>query len=163
MIAMVGDLAFKAAQLNPHLGADVLNQTPGIVLIDELDLHLHPRWQRHVVEDLRRMFPEVQFIATTHSPFVVQSLRDGELQPLDAQSIPETGNLSLEEISRLMGVKDPEVSRRYREMVGKAKDYLVTLEAAAQSPDEKLADFEKQLAAALPHLLTTPPSRRFWN
>ena len=48
---MVGDLAFKAAQLNPHLGSEVLVRTPGVVLIDEVDLHVHPRWQRHVVED----------------------------------------------------------------------------------------------------------------
>lgn len=78
MVAMIGDLAFKAAQLNPHLGDQVLAETPGIVLIDELDLHLHPRWQHHVVEDLRTMFPQVQFVATTHSPFIIQSMRSGE-------------------------------------------------------------------------------------
>ncbi len=79
MLAMVGDLAFKAAQLNPHLGTEVLEKTPGIVLIDELDLHLHPRWQRHVVADLRRTFPEVQFIATTHSPLLISEVQPESL------------------------------------------------------------------------------------
>ena len=76
VLAMVGDLAFKAAQLNPHLGTDVLTKTPGVVLIDELDLHLHPRWQQHVVADLCRTFPEVQFIATTHSPQIIHDRWD---------------------------------------------------------------------------------------
>ena len=47
------------------------------------------------VEDLRRLFPEVQFIATTHSPFIIQTLRTGELISLDTQSMPETGNLGV--------------------------------------------------------------------
>lgn len=78
MLAMVGDIAEKAATLNPHLGSKVLEGTPGIVFIDELDLHLHPKWQRRVIEDLRRTFPKIQFFATTHSPFLIQSLRSGE-------------------------------------------------------------------------------------
>ncbi len=162
MIAMVGDLAFKAAQLNPHLDADVLRGTPGIVLIDELDLHLHPRWQRHVVEDLRKLFPEVQFIATTHSPFIVQSLRNGELLPLDVQSVPETCNLGVEDIARgLMGVEHPEVGRRYRQMVGQAKDYLLILEKASQSPDERLAEFERQLVAGVAPYADNPAFQAF--
>ena len=162
MIAMVGDLAFKAAQLNPHLSSDVLIRTPGVVLIDEIDLHLHPRWQRHVVEDLRRMFPEVQFFATTHSPFIVQSMREGELLPLDAQSVPETGNLGVEEIARgLMGVEHPEASRRYREMVGKAKEYLVLLEEAAKSPEAELAQFEERLASGIAPFADNPAFQAF--
>lgn len=82
MIAMIGDLAWRAAQLNPHLGPDVLQQTPGVVLIDELELHLHPRWQREVVLTLRDIFPAVQFIATTHSPQIVGHLPPRYLQLL---------------------------------------------------------------------------------
>lgn len=71
MVAMVGDIAIKAAQLNPQFGADAMQNTPGIVLIDELDLHLHPRWQRRVVRDLQRTFPMIQFFCTTHSPQII--------------------------------------------------------------------------------------------
>ena len=46
---------------------------PGIVLIDNIDLHLHPSWQRHVMENLTACFPGVQFIATAHSPLIAQA------------------------------------------------------------------------------------------
>lgn len=71
MLALAADIAFKAAQLNPHLEERVLQETPGVVMIDELDLHLHPRWQRHIVADLKKTFPSIQFFATTHSPQVI--------------------------------------------------------------------------------------------
>lgn len=71
MLALVADIAIKAALLNPHLENQVLDETRGVVLIDELDLHLHPRWQRRVVADLKRTFPNLQFFASTHSPQVI--------------------------------------------------------------------------------------------
>lgn len=71
MLALVADIAVKAALLNPQLDDAVLTETDGVVLIDELDLHLHPRWQRHVVADLKRTFPKIQFFASTHSPQVI--------------------------------------------------------------------------------------------
>jgi len=83
MVAMVADIAHRASRLNPHLGADAPALTRGIVLIDEIDLHLHPRWQRRVVHDLKTAFPALQFIATTHSPFILQSLSPGEVIDLD--------------------------------------------------------------------------------
>lgn len=86
MLAMVGNIAYRSATLNPHLREQAPSQTPGIVLIDELDLHLHPNWQREVVDDLRKVFPLLQFVATTHSPFIVQSLRENERINLDDQS-----------------------------------------------------------------------------
>jgi predicted ATP-binding protein involved in virulence len=79
MLAMVGDIARRAATLNPHLGADAPALTPGIVLIDELDLHLHPKWQRRVAADLKRVFPRLQFVCTTHSPQILgETLPTGE-------------------------------------------------------------------------------------
>ena len=86
MIAMIGDLAWRAAQLNPHLGDKVLDQTPGVVLIDELELHLHPSWQRQVVKTLRELFPSVQFIATTHSPQIIGHMPPQFLQLLVRES-----------------------------------------------------------------------------
>jgi predicted ATP-binding protein involved in virulence len=71
MLALVADIAFKAALLNPHLGERVLEETPGVVFIDELDLHIHPSWQRRLVTDLKKVFPSLQFFATTHSPQIV--------------------------------------------------------------------------------------------
>jgi len=57
----------------------VLEQTSGVVIIDELDLHLHPKWQRHVIRDLRETFPAIQFVATTHSPQLIGEARPEEV------------------------------------------------------------------------------------
>lgn len=161
IVAMVGDLAYKAAQLNPQLD-DVLANTAGIVLIDEVDLHLHPRWQRHVLEDLRAIFPSVQFVVTTHSPFIVQSAREGELITLDVEPVLETGNKGLEEIAAgLMQVEQPGVSARYAEMVGVAKDYLQTVDEAAGAPPERLAHYLEALAAKTAPYAENPAFQAF--
>ena len=74
VISMAADIAYRMARLNPDLGEDVTLNTPGVVLIDEVDMHLHPSWQQTVVNDLRNAFPQVQFIVTTHSPQVLTSV-----------------------------------------------------------------------------------------
>ena len=79
MLALVADIAIKAATLNPQLEEHVLEETRGVVLIDELDLHLHPRWQRHVVADLKRTFPKLQFFASSHSPQVIGETPHNEI------------------------------------------------------------------------------------
>ena len=55
---------------------------PGIVLIDNIDLHLHPRWQRHLMEDLSRCFKAIQFVATAHSPLIVQAAENANITVL---------------------------------------------------------------------------------
>ena len=72
---MVLDIARRITQANPVL-QNPLSEGVGIILIDELDLHLHPKWQRTIIENLRRTFPSCQFIATTHSPQII-----GEVKP----------------------------------------------------------------------------------
>jgi predicted ATP-binding protein involved in virulence len=74
MIAMVADIAHRCVRLNPQWGEDAPQQTPGVVLIDEVDLHLHPDWQQRVLSGLREVFPCVQFIVTTHSPHVLSTV-----------------------------------------------------------------------------------------
>ena len=62
-----------------------LKETSGLVLIDELDLHLHPKWQRRIIGDLKRIFPKIQFFATTHSPQVIGEARPEEIVLLTPQ------------------------------------------------------------------------------
>ena len=95
MLALVADIAIKAVTQNNYLVPeeaparlngglpDVLAQTPGVVLIDELDVHLHPRWQRRVATDLKSTFPKIQFVCTTHSPQVIGEVEPGEIRMLD--------------------------------------------------------------------------------
>ena len=74
IFAMVVDIAFRCAKLNPALGENACLQTPGIILIDEIDQHLHPAWQQKVIDTLQSAFPKMQFIVTTHSPQVVSAI-----------------------------------------------------------------------------------------
>ena len=81
-----GRLGARTAILNPHLGSDAHAQTPGVVLIDEVDLHLHPRWQQQVLLQTRDAFPRVQFIVTTHSPQVLSTVEGRSIrQPGSSQ------------------------------------------------------------------------------
>ena len=83
MLNIAAELAYRCVVLNGFLGKDAVKQTPGVVLIDELDMHLHPNWQKHVVRNLKAAFPQIQFIATTHSPFIIQSLKKEQVLLLD--------------------------------------------------------------------------------
>jgi predicted ATP-binding protein involved in virulence len=99
MLALVADLAIKAVTQNAFLlPVDefepeddplprVLTQTPGVVLIDELDVHLHPKWQRRVARDLKETFPAVQFACTSHSPQVIGELSPEEIRVLSADDV----------------------------------------------------------------------------
>jgi predicted ATP-binding protein involved in virulence len=89
MFAMAADIAIKMVTQNAALLAhgaenEVTRDTPGVVLIDELDLHLHPKWQRWVAADLKRTFPSVQFVCTSHSPQVIGEVAPEEIRVLDA-------------------------------------------------------------------------------
>ena len=77
VISLVADIAYRMALLNPNLFERVL-QTPGVVLIDEIDMHLHPSWQKRIMKDLMNIFPNVQFIVTTHSPSVLANIKERE-------------------------------------------------------------------------------------
>lgn len=86
-LSMIGDIAYRMAVLNPQLGQGVLEKTPGIVLIDEIDLHLHPQWQQTIVKDLQSIFPEVQFIITSHAPAVICSVEKEKVRVFDSESV----------------------------------------------------------------------------
>lgn len=163
VVAIAADLAIKAAMLNPQLAEKALQMTPGVVLIDELDLHLHPNWQRRIIADLRRTFPLVQFICTTHSPFLIQSLWSGEeLIVLDGQPTANLGQLPLEEIARgIMGVDNTDVSERYDEMKQVARHYLEDLDEAARAPEEKQQHFKDRLAKSIAPYAQNPAYQAF--
>jgi len=74
MISLVADIAYRMAVLNPQFLGDVCKNTDGVVFIDEIDLHLHPEWQQRVLDDLRAIFPKVQFIVSTHAPAVINTV-----------------------------------------------------------------------------------------
>jgi predicted ATP-binding protein involved in virulence len=112
LIALVGDLAYRAVRLNPHFGADACLKSPGVVMIDEVDMHLHPSWQQQVVGLLRSAFPEIQFIITSHSPQVISTvprecvrvLRGNEWQMPSGQTRGVESALLLAEVMRVSSI-----------------------------------------------------------
>lgn len=91
VLAMVGDIAYRCIKLNPHLGRNAARETQGVVMIDEVDMHLHPRWQQIVLGQLQQAFPRVQFVVTTHSPQVLTSVDASCIRLLHQEADPETG------------------------------------------------------------------------
>lgn len=82
------DLASRMARANPHLGShELLESTPGIVLVDEIDMHLHPSWQQMIVPLLCETFPRVQFILTTHSPQVISTVDAENIRIIDGDRV----------------------------------------------------------------------------
>lgn len=82
MLTLVADIAFRTVKLNPNLGPAAATETDGIVLIDEVDMHLHPAWQQTVLTSLSEAFPRIQFIVTTHSPQVLSTVRSQSVRLL---------------------------------------------------------------------------------
>ena len=78
LIWMVFDIAYRMALLNPEL-REHISDAPGIVLIDEPDIHLHPEWQWLLVEALQQVFPNVQLIIASHSPIILASVKNGSI------------------------------------------------------------------------------------
>lgn len=85
---MVIDLVSRMARANPRVPADILlRSAPGIVLIDEVDLHLHPTWQQRILPQLRKVFPRLQFIVTSHSPQVLSTVAAEHIRIIDGDVV----------------------------------------------------------------------------
>jgi predicted ATP-binding protein involved in virulence len=84
LMEMVGDIARRMAMANPVRGNPLEGE--GIILIDEIDLHLHPRWQRMIVPKLTAVFPNCQFLISTHSPHVITHVQPENLFLLNMTS-----------------------------------------------------------------------------
>lgn len=133
MLGLVADLAIKCVTQNAWLLPEdqldgdqdtvprVLRETPGVVLIDELDVHLHPIWQRRVASDLKRNFPSLQFVATSHSPQIIGELQPEEIRLMTMEDTqPQSPGQSFgldsnEVLQSLMGADalDPDIEREY--------------------------------------------------
>lgn len=146
MLALVGDMARRLSVLNP--GLQNPNEGAGIAIIDEIDLHLHPRWQREVVAKLETTFPNCQFAISTHSPQVLGELspdsivllREGELVGHPQASYGLTSSQVLEEI---MGVSS------------RTPDVKEQLESIYSALERGELDFARQL---IERLRETAPS-----
>jgi predicted ATP-binding protein involved in virulence len=91
-VSLVADIVRRVCLLNPQLGRDAAALTDGIVLIDELDMHLHPAWQRMMVKGLKTTFPRIQFIAASHSPQILSEVEPDEILILDREGMMHPRN-----------------------------------------------------------------------
>lgn len=134
LLWMIMDMAYRVCMLNPELESK--NQISGIVLIDEIDLHLHPKWQWNVIEALRKTFENVQFIIATHSPIVISSSKETNLVLLDNE----------QEVSYLpdcYGYEVEDVLRYRQESVSRPKKVKVLVQQIENAVDD--IDFDTAL------------------
>ena len=121
MLAMVADISYRCSLLNPHYREMAAEMSPGIVLIDEVGMHLHPRWQQTLISSLTKAFPKIQFVVSTHSPQVLSTVpsemirvithscdQESNIKHSNAQipDLQSQGTSSASILSSLMGV-DP--------------------------------------------------------
>jgi predicted ATP-binding protein involved in virulence len=148
LMAMVGDLARRIAIANPQRKDPLLGD--GIVMIDEIDLHLHPKWQRLVVPRLTEVFPNCQFLISTHSPHVITHVQpeslfllnmtdDGKLEAIrPVESYGKTVDRVLEDLMGLQTTRPNRVESDIRAIyeqisegqIDTAKKSIETLEQA---------------------------------
>ena len=157
-VAWLADLCSIWCEKAPNLAA---NANPAdihaIVLIDEIDLHLHPSLQRALIPRLRKTFPKVQWIVTTHSPLVLANFdvneiialdrdRDGNIRELDRQILGFTSDQIYEWLmgTRPMGAAIEEELRKSDEGVGKDPEEMARLMRVSPDTDEEAA--RKQVA-----------------
>ncbi len=122
LLALAGDLARRLAIANPNPDCNPLEGS-GVVLIDEIELHLHPKWQRAIIPNLKKTFPNCQFIITTHSPQVISDLKWVHLlrstsEGIVIQRIPSFGKDSNRILETLMGTPErrQEIKEYLREL-----------------------------------------------
>ena len=134
VLALAADLARRMVQINPHMDDPLKSEA--VVLIDEIELHLHPKWQQRILADLQRTFPNAQFIVSTHSPQVlttvepqriVELAREGDCIVAGAPAGATYGAEAGDVLSGVMGVKErPEneftkALEQYRHLVSEGK------------------------------------------
>lgn len=138
MCALVADIARRMCLLNPQLGDQVLKETPGIVMIDELDMHLHPAWQRRIVHALKDTFPKVQFFAASHSPQII-----GELPPEEILLLRD--GKSLGHPARALGMDSGAVLEEVMGATARNGEVAEELKAIRLALDDNLLDEARRL------------------
>ncbi len=124
-LALVMDIAARMAEANPE-SSNIL-ETKGIVLIDEIDLHLHPQWQQRIIGDLQRTFPKVQFIVSTHSPQVLSTVKREQIRILGTAT---NGHFFAE----------PPIAKTYAEPSNDVLQAVMSVDPQPPVPEKKLLE-----------------------
>lgn len=145
LIWMVFDLAYRMALLNPEL-REHISEAPGIVLIDEADMHLHPEWQWLLVDALEKVFPNVQFILATHAPIIIASVKNGAI--IDVGDI---NNVSYSEPAYGLDIND--TLRQVQESSGEPDEIAALKQRFYEAIDRNNLDLAKQAVLEIESLI----------
>jgi predicted ATP-binding protein involved in virulence len=145
LMVLVGDIARRLAMLNPALENPLTGD--GIVLIDEVDLHLHPSWQRSLCNRLMETFPNCQFVLTTHSPLVISDCKDvlvytlanGGLRQLPSQYGQDANTVLLDAMDT--SIRNEKIDAKIRDLLDAIQD------ADLPGAQQLLAELTEELPA----------------
>lgn len=147
VIAMVADLAARMAEANP--GRHNPLDTTGIVLIDEVDLHLHPQWQRKILRQLSGVFPNIQFIVSTHSPIIVVGAADiAQVVNLNStndantpySNVSNIGQVLLSDLFGLKSLQSPQWDDKIRE-----RDEILAKQELSVDDENRLEQLDDEM------------------
>ena len=144
LFTLIGDIAIRLSLLNP--GLEDPFQGEGIVLIDEIDLHLHPKWQRMIMGSLQTLFPNIQFIVTTHSPLIINDTQNANVLFIDngvVTPLSKTFGMNIDEIYlRLMDtpIQNEELQAEFDSL----------LDAIQKGDRKKIKSIREELLKKLP-------------
>lgn len=156
LFALIGDLARRLAMANPAVNQPLLGN--GIVLIDELELHLHPKWQREIIRKLPKVFPNIQFVISTHSPQIISEVAAESLyvlnwnkksnQPECTKPVRSLGLNTADVLSEIMDSRI--INQEFDDKVEEVYQYIE--QEQWEEAERTLEDLEKQYGE-LPELL----------
>jgi predicted ATP-binding protein involved in virulence len=156
IVILVADIAFRCVRLNPYLGKHAALETTGVVLIDEVDMFLHPEWQQQVMGSLQRAFPKLQFIVTTHSPQVLTTVLRESIRKIviadNGQARAETplmNSYGMESQNALQGIMEVDPQPPVAEKAD--LDELTTLIESGQYQRPKAQQLMEKLMEQLGH------------
>ncbi len=151
LLALVGDIARRLAILNPSLDNPLDGE--GVVMIDEVDLHLHPKWQHDLVDKLVQTFPNVQFILTTHSPHIISDRSDILVYALDDGELTQVPNVYGEDVNTVLtkvfdvDIRDSKIEEKFNEIRRAISNIDLT------QAENKIKELEQQLPSSNVELL----------
>lgn len=142
-LALIGDIARRLAIANPDMAKPLDGE--GVILIDEIDLHLHPSWQRRVITKLTEVFPNVQFVVTTHSPQILSEVRPESIRLLYS----EDGAIHYAQPRQSYGLNSSQILRELMDDPGINNEVSARLDEIAEKIDQDDFDGARKLIEQL--------------
>ena len=154
VLVMVGDIAYRMARLNPDLQDSIIDLTPGVIIIDEIDMHLHPSWQKNIIKTITTVFPKIQLITTTHAPSVLTNINKDHLVVLSDYEIyyytnEFYGRTVDEVLSQVMGtdVRPDEIKELLNSFSNKLEENLEEAETILGKLERLLGSTAKEVVS----------------